>query len=90
VYACHFIANDRLDAKFLFQFAPQSGARLFPFLDFSAGKFPLQGHDLVPGALAREDFVVFQNEGSYDAFHKRASGYELRAGKFVRRFVRSS
>ena len=67
--ACHFVPNNRSNAKLFIQFAAQGIAWLLAFLNFSAGKFPLQRHGLMPGALANQDSFIFPDKRGNNSFH---------------------
>jgi hypothetical protein len=78
-----FVADGGVDAEFFFQFAAKGGAGLFAFLNFSAGKLPLERHGLMARSLAHQQLVIFHNQSCNDTFHARPRDErKLRGGEF--------
>ena len=62
-------ADGRRDAQFFFQLPAQRVLEFLIGLDLSAGKFPLEGHGLVSGALADQDLLLPHNQRGHNLFY---------------------
>ena len=69
----NLVADGGRNAELFFQFTAQGVARLLALFNFSAGKFPLQRHRLVPRALAHQQLSLLHNEPCDHALHFSAA-----------------
>src|SRR5438067_11910471 len=59
-----FRTNRRIDSKFFVKFTNQSINRIFTWLELASGKFSLQRHRLIFGALANQELALASNQRS--------------------------
>src|SRR5580692_2783658 len=83
--AANFRAFFEGNAQLFQQLTRQGRLRCFPFLDFSAGKFPFEGRGVVPPALAdKESAVPAFDDGGYDDFHGLSeASWKMRSNCFA-------